>query len=188
MEASFSNIIKLAKDGDVKAQEQILEKYKPLIYKNAMSYYIKNYEYDDLFQICRVSVLDAIQNYNNADTSYFTAYVQRAVRNNLNNIFRKCSKHRYESSLDYYMDNGDSSMEFELEEISVEMIVEKNLEVEKLIKVLSNLPSDDREFLMFLYSDKKNTLMKWSDRTGIDYQKLRRRRNKILNYCKSKLD
>lgn len=186
MEGNLRDIIVKAKSGDRVAQESILEKYKPLICKTAMTYYIKNYEYDDLFQLARLGVLEAIKKYSYNDERYFTAYVQRTVRNKFNSLFRQKGKERFEGSLDALVSDITNDAEL-VEKTLVEDVVQRNIEIKALQKILKNLDDSERRFILFLYYENR-TLREWANKEGKDYQKERRLRDKILTKCKKALE
>lgn len=188
MERNLKDIIIEAKSGDKKASEFILEKYNPLIIKRAISYFIKGYDTEDLIQIARVTTLVAIDKYDILSKSNFTAYLDRAIANNFNNMLRNNMKLKYQSSLDISANDGMTIGDLIADEKFTEEIIEKKFMLNQLLIALDELDIYDKELILFLYSENSGNLTKWSKTKGESYAKVRKRRNEILKILKSKVN
>lgn len=187
MRGDLKELILKSKNGDEVAKCSLLEKYEPLIKKVVFSYYVKGYENEDLFQISTMWFLVAIDKYNLDTNSDFSSYVMRTIHNNMKCLIRKIAKENYDKSI-YDKDKSGVEFVFTLSDYNnIEENYEEKETKMKLKKILSLLKEEDKEFIDFLFSDKKGNLSKWSREKGVAYGVARKRKEKLMLFLKNQL-
>lgn len=63
MDLELNSIVLRAKKGDNEAMTKIIEKFTPFILKQCKNIYIKDYEIEDLIQIGRISLMNAVKHF-----------------------------------------------------------------------------------------------------------------------------
>ncbi|MGL4990785.1 MAG: sigma-70 family RNA polymerase sigma factor [Sarcina sp.] len=184
MKTNIEFLLKQAKLGDKKAITIIIEKYERLIHKKANSFFIKNYDYEDLLQIGRLTMLKAIEQYDMEKAYNFTAYLDRAITNNFLVIIRSVGKTNNEISLDYKTENDGNIYDTLGSEIIIEKIIEEKFIKEKLREALNTLDKEELLLIKELYIDKK-TIKEVASIKNQKYTMIRGKREKILLKLKS---
>jgi len=171
-------LVKKAKEKDEKSIETLLLKYRPFMLKQCKLTYLKDYEFEDLMQICSLSLLKAIEKYKLGNNN-FTTYVTNAIRNNLSYLIRQKARDNYTESL--YKETGDgiSIMDGLKDEFSIENSVELKFNLEKLKIVLKTLTPEELEILDWIYF-KDNSLLDYSKVHNINYSTLRKQKERLL--------
>lgn len=187
MEINLYEVLVAAKSGQNEAKEYILEKYEPMIINRAMSYFIRGYETEDLIQIARFTALIAIDKYDLSSKGNFTSYLDRAIKNNFNNMLRKVMNKQFETSLDIQITPEIDLLDMLASEKLTDEEVIKNSLKKELIELLSEMSKEDLELLRFLYFENK-TVSEWSRKTGTKYYLVRKRRDFLLNWIRCRLD
>ncbi|MGL5069629.1 MAG: sigma-70 family RNA polymerase sigma factor [Sarcina sp.] len=186
MENNLYEILVAAKNGQNEAKEYIIEKYEPMIINRAISYFIKGYETEDLIQIARYTALIAIEKYDLSAKGNFTSYLDRAIKNNFNNMLRSVMKKQFETSLDIQIGADIELLDVLASETLTDEEVIKNSLREELTELLSEMSKEDLELLRFLYFENK-TISEFSRKTGIKYYLIRKRRDYLLGWIRCKL-
>ena len=142
----MEKLIEKAKTKDVVATEEIIEKFKYLIFKEASRYYIPGYELEDLVQHGYLSVIKAIAMYKLGSNS-FNGYCINAIRLNFKALLKGQIKHFREVPNNDMLDfDRAEDYEFTLED---EVIAYD--EVKKLYAALDKLEPLDRQILERYY-------------------------------------
>lgn len=138
---------------DKNAQEEIIRMFEGYIYTVASSYYIKNYDMDDLIQLGRMSVYKAIKLYDPESASRgFMYYAMNAVKNNFMYEFRKCGRYNYEMSLNEK--NKECEMEYIdaiEDDINIENDYERKIIKKKLLEAVNELSDLEREIVIWKF-------------------------------------
>ncbi len=142
----MEKLIEKAKAKEVGATEEIIEKFKYLIFKEASKYHIKDYELEDLVQHGYLSVIKAISMYKLGSNS-FNGYCINAIKMNFKALLKGEIKHFREVPNNEMLDfetAGDYEFTLEDEVIAFE-------EVKKLYAALDKLEPLEREVIERYY-------------------------------------
>lgn len=182
----LKELIMKAKENDIAAKEELLNRFKPFIIKQCTRVYLKDYTFDDLMQICYLSLLKAIEKFN-IDNDNFIAYATVSIKNNLNYLIRQKAKINYEVSI--YKETGEN-IEF-IDTLKDDFEIEKsffhNEMVQCLISALHALPYEERYIIESIYFCNKS-LKDLSNELNIKYITLAKRKERILKKLKKLLD
>ncbi|WP_297522586.1 sigma-70 family RNA polymerase sigma factor [uncultured Clostridium sp.] len=187
MEIDLYEVLVAAKKGESRAKEYIIEKYQPMIINRSRSYFIRGYETEDLIQIASFTTLIAIDKYDLSSKGNFTSYLDRAIKNNFNNMLRVVMKTKFEASLDIKIGVDIDLLDVLASDKLTDDEVIKNSLKRELIDLLSGMSKDDLELLRFLYFENKS-ISEWSRKTGTKYYLVRKRRDFILNWIRTHLE
>ncbi len=87
-ERDLEKIVVRAKDGDEKAIQFLIDKFRPLILKVARQHRVPNYEFEDVVQYGYLTLIKAIKMYKAGNNS-FDEYAIKAIRNNIMDLFKR---------------------------------------------------------------------------------------------------
>ena len=144
----MEELVKRAKNDDRAAMDEILEKFKYFIYKQAGKYIIPSYDYEDLVQHGYLSIIKAVHLYN-LDKKCFTTYCTNAVINNYNALLKGKIKHYREIQDENILDMQVYDFTLEDEVIAYE-------QTKKLQVALDNLPELERRIIYGVYIEGMN--------------------------------
>ncbi|MCB2291441.1 sigma-70 family RNA polymerase sigma factor [Clostridium sp. CS001] len=142
----MEKLVEKAKASEDNATEQIIEKFKYLIFKEATKYHIPGYELEDLIQHGYLSVIKAISMYKLGSNS-FNGYCITAIKTNFKALLKGQIKHFREVPSNEMIDLGAAGdYEFTLED---EVIA--YTEVKKVYAALDTLEPLEREVIERYY-------------------------------------
>ncbi len=142
----MEKLVEKAKAKDSGATEEIIEKFKYLIFKEASRYHIKDYELEDLVQHGYLSVIKAIAMYKLGSNSFY-GYCINSIRMNFKALLKGQIKHFREVPNNEMLDfDTAGDYEFTLED---EVIA--YTEVKKLYASLDTLEPFEREVIERYY-------------------------------------
>ena len=142
----MEKLVEKAKAKDSGATEEIIEKFKYLIFKEASRYHIKDYELEDLIQHGYLSVIRAIAMYKLGSNSFY-GYCINSIRMNFKALLKGQIKHFREVPNNEMLDfDTAGDYEFTLED---EVIA--YAEVKKLYAALDTLEPSEREIIERYY-------------------------------------
>ncbi|GCD11637.1 sigma-70 family RNA polymerase sigma factor [Clostridium tagluense] len=142
----MEKLVEKAKTKEESATEEIMEKFKYLIFKEASKYHIPSYDFEDLVQHGYLSVLKAIAMYKLGSNS-FNGYCINAIKMNFRALLKGKIKHFRETPNSDLLDFDTSGdYEFTLED---EVIAHD--EVKKLYVALDKLDPTERDILNRYY-------------------------------------
>ena len=142
----MEKLVEKAKNKEDNATEQIIEKFKYLIFKEAAKYHIPGYELEDLIQHGYLSVIKAISMYKLGSNSFY-GYCITAIKMNFKALLKGQIKHFREVPSNEMLDfdtAGDYEFTLEDEVIAYE-------EVKKLYAALDKLEPLEREIIERYY-------------------------------------
>ncbi|GIM27539.1 RNA polymerase sigma factor [Clostridium polyendosporum] len=183
----INELIIKAKDGDKAAQEDIIIKFTPLVYKLSLSYYIAGFDEEDLRQFGYLSIIKAIKSFDINRKVNFTAYVKWAITKNFYYEIRKAAKRNGEGSLNNANEEGIEYIEMISSDFDLENCCIENLMVNKLRKVINILTAEEKELIYYVYREKSGGLTQYSKEKNIKYSKCLQFRNEILAKLKKEL-
>lgn len=175
----IDKIVDLAKNGDKKAVEEIINRFKPLIIKYSKRTFISGYDENDFKQIGYLTILKALKKYDSKRSRSFEAYVCLALRNNYYYEIRQRCRHNFEISLNKPIAEG---IELGDELLSVENIEENfmhNDNINTVLNIVKYLPPDEKEFIDFIYF-KDRSLKSYSYTKRIGYNTCAKRKERII--------
>ena len=168
----MKELLILAKNNDIKAKEEIINMYYPLIIKEAKNVFINGRTFEDLIQIGIINLINAINKFDlNRNANSFTSYALWSIKNGFRYLCRSEIRYNDELSLNKTNDEG-----FELGETivdsktNVEESVIQDIIYENLYLALEKLDKEEKELIEFLYiKNKKPNLSKYCKEHGKDY-------------------
>lgn len=86
---SDEELIELAKSGEDKYLEILLERYKPLVLSLANRYFIRGQDRDDVIQEAMIALFKSIQSFDVEKQTSFAAFVKTTTQNHLIDSIRK---------------------------------------------------------------------------------------------------
>lgn len=181
----LKELIIRAKSNNKNAKETLLNKFRPFIIKHCMRVYLKDYTFDDLVQICYISLLNAIEKFD-INNGNFTSYATITIKNNLNYLIRQKARFNYEISI--FKETGEN-IEF-IDTLKDDFEIEKNFfhneTLQALMDILKSLPQEERYIIESIYFHNK-TLKDLSNELNIKYTTLAKRKERILQKLKNSL-
>ncbi len=172
-----------AKSGDKKAMEEVIISFKPFVIKTALSTYIKGYDMEDLIQIGEMSIIKAVNMFDNLKSNSFITYVTNAIKINFYELIRKNIKSASVCSLNSVNKEGYEIIDSLVSEENIEDEIIKEEENMDLKRALSLLKAEDKEIIYYFYFQKK-TLQEYRKEKGIGYRTAVDRKKRALGKLK----
>lgn len=170
----MEQLVEKAKNKDNGATEEIIEKFKYLIFKEASKYHIPGYEIEDLVQHGYLSVIKAIAMYKLGSNS-FNGYCIKSITMNFNALLKGEIKHYREVASNEMLD-FDTAIDYEF---TLEDEVIAYEEVKKLYAALDKLEPLEREVIERFYI-KNESLDEISCDSNKSYHHFARMKKKAL--------
>lgn len=175
-----------AKGGDKESLEEIINLFKPLIYKTSISYYIYGYDIEDLKQIATMTVINSIKKVKEDSLEYFSAYVKTAIKNAMANEIEKATNRYYEDK-----EEKEIISLFEVKDIIDESIdLNKKLLDNELLeiinKIVKNLKNEEQNLIRKLYIENLS-LREYAEIEKIKYHKARYLKEKVIDALRKEL-
>lgn len=102
----FDELLFNAREGDIMAKEEIINRLQPLIISSIRKYYNRHNEYDDLIQDGNVKVLECIGDFDAAKGAHFLGYVKTMLRY----MYLDKNKKKAHYSLNEMVGDGDMEL------------------------------------------------------------------------------
>ncbi|URZ18734.1 sigma-70 family RNA polymerase sigma factor [Clostridium felsineum] len=166
--------------GDSLALNKVIDYFDPFIKNFAKKIYIKNFDKNDLYAECKLTVLLSIKKCDIKKYN-FTAYTMNSIKNNLYCKVRTQVKFQSELSLNCKV--SDESCTFQ------DMLIDttnsfKSFTLENALSYLSKDEKDIIDHIYFLgYSS-----IEYSQKSGVNYRTCLRRKNRALTKLKNQLN
>ncbi|GEP67065.1 sigma-70 family RNA polymerase sigma factor [Clostridium beijerinckii] len=171
-----------AKGGDLKAKENLIKEFTPLINSLSMRTFIHGYEKCDIKNECFLMLFNCIAKYD-LNTHRFVAYATNSIKNNLLVLLKRYDNRK---DIDGYFSLSDdiecnTSLSNDMEDESM------NLEYEniKLLSAIKNNLSDSERYLINFVFFMKNTLTNYAYHENVSYMTALKRKKKALKKLKS---
>ena len=108
------DLIKLVKEGDETAFEQLLYRYNPLIKRLVGSYYARNYDKEDFYQIGVLAFYHAVLTFKMENDGRFYAFALSCVRNKIISAWRQIREEiQYETDYHDFLVVMDSTPSYD---------------------------------------------------------------------------
>ena len=168
-QADVVKLVILVRKGSAKAQEVLMERFRPLIFA---LYERKRYEniQEELPGICHVAIWDAIRQYRGKITGKFPGYIKRYLEFILNNAAKKKRRN-------YYREGMNIS---EVHPLSVENFDGSLITKTDLLKALRRLTIRER-YLIWGHYFRRYQLSYMSKMLKINRFELNRELERVLN-------
>lgn len=155
----IENLVKSAKDGNEASINEIINKFKYFIIKQANRYRIPSYDFEDLIQYGNLSVIKAVKQYRYGKES-FTTYCTRSVINNFNALLKSQIKHYREVQNENILNLQVYDFKFE----------EEFIRTEDAKEALNILEEDEKKIIKDIYFSDK-TLKESALESNMKYRK-----------------
>lgn len=182
----FQQLARRAKEGDIKAKEEIINRLQPLIISSIKRYYFNKNEFEDLMQEGNLQILESIELYVEEKGVYFLGYIKMRLKH----MYLEKHKQRTHSSLNQKI--GDGGVEIvdllvsDDEDILVDMVLGED--IKDLRDKLKELTKRQREVVLLFYIEKMS-IGEIRKKLGISYRTVvntktmaLKKLNKIMQY------
>ncbi len=123
---SEDNLIKLAKNGDAQASEQLLNNYKQLVSSVARHYFLVGGDQDDLNQEGMIALYKAIGTYDESKHVSFSAYAKTLIEHNVINAIKSDSSLKNSMLNQSFTLNNQGFVSYDDEDDGVMFLVPSN--------------------------------------------------------------
>ena len=163
----FNELIDRAKNDDILAANEIVEKLQPLVKTSIRRYYNKINEYEDLLQDGNLKILESISSFEKDKGVHFLGYIKMNLK------FLYLDKHKIKIHASLNKNIGDSETE------EIDLLVSDDLNIEdkiikkemstKLGQALEKLPKRQKEVIILYYFEKMS-IQEIGEKLGISYR------------------
>lgn len=183
----IEELVILGKQGDKNALDELISTYEKLIRKYTTNYFIKGYDEEDLEQIAKMAVIQAVEKYDISKGANFTGFVDIVIRNTFITMINKKENSVNTVSLNKIVyDDGEDFKEY-MDILIDDTNIEENFEYKEqkleLLKALNRLSQEDREILTSTYGE-YGGLKEYAKRKGKTYASCRYKRDRALEKVK----
>ncbi|HAQ41843.1 MAG TPA: hypothetical protein DCM73_14110 [Clostridiales bacterium] len=187
MSPDINYIIRQALKGDKKSQEILLQKLKPLIYKNIYAHwYVSEDITEDLAQEGYAVILESLKTYDKEKDVHFLYYVQTRLVYFYKNYYRNSQKSDQEVSTSTPIGQEDFRLEDILKSSSDTLdTVISHEETRELLANIKKLSKKEQEILYLYYYEQlnmyeisQNLNIPYNTVRGIKYTAIKKLRNK----------
>ena len=179
----IEELVILSKQGDKVAMEELINTYQKLIRRYTDTYFIKGYNDDDISQIAKMAIIQAVQKYDISKKANFTVFVDVFLRNTFTTMINKKENTICTHSLNVivYADSEDIKeyQDILIDDMDLEEDTVRQEERILLRQALKKLAHDEREILIVAYSG-HGALKQYANIRGITYKQARYKRDKIM--------
>lgn len=84
-----------AQNGDEDSIEQIFKRYKGLVYKNSMDFFLKGADFEDIMQEGFIGLFKAVKSYDESKNIPFATYAYHCIRRQIINAVKKSNTNKY---------------------------------------------------------------------------------------------
>ncbi|MFD3158854.1 sigma-70 family RNA polymerase sigma factor (plasmid) [Haloimpatiens sp. FM7330] len=176
----MKNLIRSAKRGNEKAMYEIIEKFIPLILKEALKYKIKGYKYEDIVQHGYLSIIKAVHMFK-GDTKHFQAYCAKTIKQNYKALLKGEIKHYREVQVEDISSLSEDNYRFTVED---EMIA--YIKIEAVYAAVDEL-SDFEKYILDEFYMKNKTMDEIAAECDRSYESIRYHKNNLINKLQKRL-
>lgn len=172
------NLVQQAKSGSKEASEELLARFKPLIYATVKRHYTGS-DWEDPMQSAALSILEGIQAYDPGTGIPFPAYIKTKLNFDIYNL---CRKERNIVSKSLTLHAGDQDpLDFIIDDRAADPQgdIIKNEQTAIIRDALEQLEPKYRE-VVTLYFFHKLTLKKIAKQMGVSYKTAQRYKEKAV--------
>lgn len=187
-EKNLNDLVSMAKEGDNKALQKIIERFMPFIGKITKSVYIKGMDEDDLRQMGCISIMHAVEKFDLEKSKNFTSYVTTAIRNNYYYEIRKKGNERFNISLETPIEDGLTLEDVLQGEIDLEDDYLEKEQREALQGAIKYLTLEEKELLLVIYKNTKGALKEYAKIKGLSQSGVYKRKNNLFKKMRKLLE
>ena len=162
-----------AKNNSKDAKMEIIDKYYPLIVKEAKNVFLNGRTFEDIVQIGIINLLNAIEKFDiSKGSDKFSSYALWAIKNGNRYLLRSEIRYNTEISVDKAYEGAETEFinTIEDETSNTEEIYLASIDYKKIHSALKLLDAEEKELIDFLYFDNiKPNLSKYSKIKNKDY-------------------
>lgn len=162
-----------AKNQDKAAKMEIIDKYYPLIVKEAKNVFLNGRTFEDIVQIGIINLLNAIEKFNiSKGSDKFSSYALWAIKNGNRYLLRSEIRYNTEISVDKAYEGAETEFinTIEDENSNTENIYFTSVDNDNIYRALKLLDDEELELINFLYFDNiKPNLSKYAKLKDKDY-------------------
>ncbi len=128
---SIEEVVKAAKNGEVRAIEELIDRNMDIVYAKSRYFFIKGLDKDDVIQEGRVGLFKAIRDYKEDKEASFRGFAQLCIHRQLVSAIKKANRQKHmplnnSTSLDKSIDKGESKRTYN------EVVSDENHDLEKI--------------------------------------------------------
>lgn len=177
---NIESLVLEAKQGNKDALQEIIERFKPFVFKNARCIFISGMDMDDLIEEGYVSIIKAVSNFDMSKNSSFTSYVMYAVKNNYFYSIRKCARYNSNISMQTPTGEGVELGDVFEDDSDIEGDYIHAEDLERLRLALDKLPFEEKAEALLYFNTEGITLKEIAAQKGIKYTTLVKRKNALV--------
>lgn len=188
MHSKLEELVDLAKQGDIRAKKEVLDRVEGLIVNKIKRYgaYKSRLDYEDLLQDGKMVVLESIDNYDSDYGVYFLGFLKSKLRYLYLNKYK--SKDEGNLSLNFNSSDGSGELLSKIEDensITGDKI-EKEEMTRELQKALEALTDREREVIMLYYYYDLN-MKEIAKKLNRSYRAVVNRKTRAMEKLKNKI-
>jgi len=182
------NIFLLAKNGNKDAIELVIKTVEPFIFKQCRKMKLREYDYDDLRQICYMAVIKGIPKINEEHLSTAPSYLMKCVHNALKYEARRALAKPEDASIETEDKDGIKYAEKLVSNEETEKIFFRNHGKTKIKEAFDVLCTEEKNIISFYINDPYGGIKRYSELYNADYRKSRYLKDKALKRMKNFLE
>lgn len=190
MDTDINYIIQESIKGNKECQEVLLNRLKPLIYKNIYHFYSKcDNTVEDLAQDGYLIILESLKEFDESQHVHFLGFIKSNLRFYYKNYYRNTKQLRQSISLNKKIYNTGNSVEFgDIIENTQDDLIDNIIKNEEMIEMLNNFHhlSKKNQEVLYLYYKENLSMIEISNKLNIAYRTaISRKYTAILQLKKS---
>jgi len=182
------NIFLLAKSGNKDAIELVIKAVEPFIFKQCGKMKLREYDFEDLRQICYVAVIKGIPKINEEHLDTAPSYLMKCIHNALKYEARRALSKPEDASIETKDKDGITYSEKLVSDKDTEKIFFRNHNTSIVKEAYESLNLEEKTILSFFITDSYGGLKRYSELYSADYRKSRYLKDKALKKMKNFLE
>ncbi len=112
---SDEKLLKMIQEGDLDAENELIERYKGTVRQKAASYYMAGADMEDVVQEGMIGVFKAVRSYNETKGASFRTFVELCIQRQINSAIKLASRKKHlplnnSLSLNRPLNDGDENL------------------------------------------------------------------------------
>jgi RNA polymerase sporulation-specific sigma factor len=155
----------------------------PFIISTAKKIYIKNYDFDDIVQIGKLSLINAIYKYDNSREFCFPGYAVNAIKNNYYHEIKKAAARNFETSLNKGVEEDVEFIDcLRAVDDTEEAVIRKEM-LQVVVRCMDKLPLKERELISWFYIHDKS-IKEYAESHSQSYNSIVKKKGRIIERLK----
>lgn len=177
-----------AKNGNEDAILRVIEEVEPFILKQCGKIKLRDYDYEDLKQICYMAVIKGIPKINGESLSSAPSYLMKCVHNALKYEARRTLSKPDDTSLEHEDRDGIKYADKLVSSEDTEELYFRNHDRNKIKEAFELLCTEEKTIVSYFIHDPYGGLKRYANLYGVDYRKTRYLKDKALKKMKIYLE